>query len=323
MSFEYFMKRFQYTLFVFLFVITLNFFLFRLIPGDPLAMLSKELVSDPEVRATIEQAYGLDKPLYIQFVNYLKSMVTFDFGTSFQYRQPVWPILKEKIRNSMVLGVSSVPIGIAMGLFGGILAGSRRGKRLDLVLTSSTMLLYAVPTFWLGMIFLMIFGVRLGWVPFNGMVTAGARFPSTWAYVKDVMWHLAVPVASYALAIFGGYFMIMRGAMVDVYGEDYVLTARAKGLTERQVRNRHVVPNAMLPSINMIIMSLAFMFTGTFSIEVLFTWPGMGRLMVDSVTRRDYPVLQASNYLVALVVVAASFLLDILYTYIDPRVKLE
>ncbi len=323
MSFRYFLRRLQYTVFVFLFVVTLNFFLFRLIPGDPLAMLSRELVSDPEVRATIEHIYGLDKPLYVQYFDYMKSMVTFDFGNSFQYRQPVWPLLKQKIGHSMVLGVAAVPIGIALGLFGGIVAASRRGKRLDLILTSTTMLLYAIPTFWLGMIFLMVFGVKLGWAPFNGMYTSGVTFRTTWAYYKDVLWHLAVPVLSYALAIYGGYLMIMRGAMVDVYSEDYVLTARAKGLTEKQVRNRHVVPNAMLPSINMIIMSLAFMFTGAFSIEVLFTWPGMGRLMVDSVTRRDYPVLQASNYLIALVVVLASFVLDILYTYIDPRVKLE
>lgn len=323
MSLRYFTKRLLSTLFMLFFVITFNFVLFRLIPGDPLSMMSRQLVSDPEVRAAIMHSYGLDKPIMVQYFEYMKSMITFNFGTSFQYQQDVWLLLKDKIVNSLILGAASVPLGIAIGLGGGILAASKRGKMTDMVITSTTMVVYAIPSFWLAMIFLLIFGVRLGWIPFNGMVTAGMRHANSWEYFLDLMHHLITPALSYAIAIFGSYLMIMRGAMMDVYGEDYVQTARAKGLSERRVRNRHIVPNAMLPTSNMIVMSLAFMITGAFSIEVLFTWPGMGRLMVDSVTRRDYPVLQASNYLVALLVIGANFLLDILYTYIDPRVKIE
>ena len=324
MSLRYLSKRLMYTLFVFLFVVTFNFVLFRLMPGDPVAMLSKEIVSDPEARAAMEKLYGLDKPLPIQFLNYLKSMITFDFGQSFQYREDVWTVLKDKIANTLILGAASVPLSIIIGVVGGIIAGAHHGKKLDIGITSFTMLVYAVPSFWLAMIFLLIFGVKLGWAPFNGMLTAGVQYNSVnWAYLKDLFRHLALPAISYALACFGSYLMIMRGSIVDIYGEDFVLTARAKGLSERQVRNRHIVPNAMLPTTNMIVMSLAFIITGAFSIEVLFTWPGMGRVMVDSVMRRDYPMLQASNYIIALMVIIANFVLDILYTYIDPRVRVE
>ena len=251
-------------------------------------------------------------------------MITFDFGQSFQYREDVWTVLKDKIANTLILGAASVPLSIIIGVVGGIIAGSHHGKKVDIGITSFTMLVYAVPSFWLAMIFLLIFGVKLGWAPFNGMLTAGVQYDSVnWAYLKDLFRHLALPAISYALACFGSYLMIMRGSIVDIYGEDFVLTARAKGLSERQVRNRHIVPNAMLPTTNMIVMSLAFIITGAFSIEVLFTWPGMGRVMVDSVMRRDYPMLQASNYIIALMVIIANFVLDILYTYIDPRVRVE
>ncbi len=324
MSLRYLSKRLMYTLFVFLFVVTFNFVLFRLMPGDPIAMLSREVSSNPEARAVMEHLYGLDKPLPLQFVDYLKSMITFDFGESFQYRAPVWDVLKDKIGNTLILELAATPLSILIGVMGGIIAGSHHGSKLDIGITSVTMLVYAVPSFWLAMVFLLYFGVKLGWAPFNGMVTAGVHYSGVNAkYLADLFRHLAIPTLSYALANFGSYLMIMRGSMIDVYGEDYVLTARAKGLTERQVRRRHIVPNAMLPTANMIVMGLAFMLTGAFSIEVLFTWPGMGRLMVDSVMRRDYPMLQATNYIVALMVIIANFVLDILYTYIDPRVKLE
>lgn len=323
MNLKFILNRLLYTAFMFIFVITLNFFLFRLMPGDPLTMVSKEIASSAEGRATLEKLYGLDKPLGEQYLDYLKSMLTFDFGLSFNYKQPVKDILYDKIKNSLILGVSSVPIGIAIGLIGGIIASVRRGKGTDMVITTTSMIIYAIPTFWLAMIFLMVFGVKLGWVPINGMLTAGADFSNNIAYLKDLFHHLIIPVVSYALAIFGSYLLIMRGSMIDVFTEDYILTARAKGLTEKQVIKKHAVPNAMLPVSTMIISSLALIFTGAFSIEVLFSWPGMGKLMVESVNRRDYPVMQASNYLIAVAVILANLIMDILYSYIDPRVKVE
>lgn len=323
MNMRFIINRLIYTIFMFIFVISLNFFLFRLMPGDPLAIVSKEIASSPEGRAILEKMYGLDKPLYEQYFDYLKSMITLDFGISFSYRKPVTEILTEKIKNSLILGFASVPLGIGIGLLGGIVAGARRGKRVDMMITTTSMIIYAIPTFWLAMIFLMVFGVKLGWVPINGMISPGVDFENSIAYLKDLFHHLLLPVLSYSLAIFGSYLLIMRASMVDVFTEDYVLTARAKGLTEKQTIRRHVLPNAMLPVSTMIISSLALIFTGAFSIEVLFSWPGMGRLIIESVNRRDYPLMQASNYLIAIAVIIANFIMDILYSYIDPRVRIE
>jgi peptide/nickel transport system permease protein len=307
---------------MFLFVVTLNFVLFRLMPGDPLTMVSKEVASSVEGRATLERLYGLDKPILQQYVSYLKSMITFDFGMSFHYKQPVINIIGDKIKNSLILGVAAVPFGIAIGIIGGIVAAARHGKKTDMIITTSSMVIYAIPTFWMAMILLMLFGVKLGWVPINSMVTPGANFASNTAYLKDLLHHLIIPVISYAVAIFGSYLLIMRGAMIDVFTEDYVLTARAKGLKEKQVIMKHVVPNALLPISTTVIYSLAIIFTGAFAIEVLFSWPGMGKLMVESVNRRDYPIMQASNYLIAVAVILANFIMDIVYGYLDPRIRL-
>ncbi len=322
MSFRYIVNRLFYTLFMFLFIVSLNFMLFRLMPGDPLTMVSKEISSSPEGRATLERMYGLDKPLIHQYGDYMKSMVTFDFGTSFHYKTPVRDLLGDKIANSLILGMAAVPLGIAIGILGGIIASARHGKTADMLITTSSMVIYAVPTFWLAMILLMIFGVRLGWVPINSMLTPGASFATKAAYLKDLFHHMIIPVLSYAIAIFGSYLLIMRGSMIDVFSEDYVLTARAKGLKEKPLIRKHVVPNALLPISTSVIYSLAIVFTGAFSIEVLFSWPGMGKLMVESVTRRDYPVMQAANYLIAVAVILANFLMDIVYGWLDPRVRL-
>lgn len=323
MSMKFIGKRLIYTMFMFIFVVTLNFVLFRMMPGDPLTIVSKEIASTPEGRATLEKMYGLDKPLIEQYFDYLKSMITFDFGTSFNYKQPVTEVLFPKIKNSLILGLASVPLGILIGIIGGIIAAARRGKKLDMFITTSSMVIYSIPSFWLAMIFLSYFGVKLGWVPLNGMVTAGVDFKNNIAYLKDLLLHLAMPMLSYSITIYGSYLLIMRSSMIDVFTEDYVLTARAKGLTERQVIRRHVMKNAMLPVTTMAITNIALVFTGAFSIEVLFSWPGMGRLMVDSVTRRDYPVMQATNYLIAVAVIIANFIIDILYSYMDPRVRIE
>lgn len=322
MSVRFILNRLLYTFIMFIFVVTLNFALFRMMPGDPLTMVSKEVASTPEGRATLEKLYGLDKPILEQYLDYLKSMVTFDFGISFHYKQPVIEILGDKIKNSMILGIAAVPLGIAIGIIGGIIAAAAHGKRTDAIITTSSMIIYAIPTFWLAMILLMIFGVRLGWVPVNSMITPGANFTNNIQYLKDLLQHLIIPVISYSIAIFGSYLLIMRGAMIDVFSEDYVLTARAKGLKEKQVILRHVVPNALLPISTTVIYSLAIIFTGAFSIEVLFSWPGMGKLMVESVNRRDYPIMQASNYLIAVAIILANFLMDIVYGYLDPRVRI-
>jgi peptide/nickel transport system permease protein len=292
-------------------------------PGDPLAMVSRALNGSPESRASIMQLYGLDKPIGDQYFSYVKSMLTFDFGMSFNYRMPVKDVLFPKIKASLILAVWSMPFGIIIGIAMGIVAAAFRGKKADTAITTTSMLIYAIPSFWLGMILLSFFAVKLRLIPVNGMITPGMNYKTYFSYLGDLIRHIIVPMLSYSLAIFGSYFLIMRSSMIDVFSEDFVLTARAKGLPRRKIITDHVVPNALLPITTIVVTSIALMFTGTFSIEILFSWPGVGRLMVEAVTRQDYPVMQAINYLIAVAVVIANFVVDILYSYLDPRVRVE
>ncbi len=247
MNVKFIIRRLLYTCFLFFFVVTFNFILFRLMPGDPLAMVSRELKASPESRASILQLYGLDKPIEVQYVNYIKSMLTFDFGMSFNYRIPVKDVLFPKIKASLILAALSLPLGIIIGIVMGIVASAFRGKKTDTVITTTSMLIYALPSFWLGMILLSLFAVKLKLVPVNGMITPGMSYGTYFSYVADLARHIIIPMLSYSLAIFGSYFLIMRSSMIDVFSEDFVLTARAKGLPRRKVITRHVVPNALLP----------------------------------------------------------------------------
>jgi peptide/nickel transport system permease protein len=292
-------------------------------PGDPLSIMSKEVKSSPETRASMERLYGLDKPIAEQYINYVKSMITFDFGMSFNYRMPVAEVLSDKIKNSVVLALWATPLGIAIGVVMGIVAAAFRGKKADSIITTSSMVIYAIPSFWLAMILMLYLGVKFKLVPISGMTNPGMTFATYFDYLKNLAWHMITPVVSYALATFGSYFLIMRSSMLDVFAEDFVLTARAKGLSRRKVITRHVVPNAMLPITTVIITSIALMFTGFFSIEILFSWPGVGRMMVEAVTKQDYPLMQAINFLIAVAVVITNLLVDILYGYLDPRVRVE
>ena len=321
MNVKFIVNRIFYTFFMFLFVVTFNFALFRLMPGDPLSMVSKEIKSSPEVKAAMLKMYGLDKPMGVQYLNYVKSMATFNFGTSFNYSIPVSEVLFSKIKASIILAAWALPLGILIGVILGIIASAFHGKKTDSILTTTSMVIYAIPSFWLAMILLLYFGVKLRLVPIYGITTPGMSYASYFSYYKDMALHLAIPVLSYAIAIFGSYFLIMRSSMLDVFAEDFILTARAKGLPRKRIIMRHVVPNALLPISTIVITSIALMFTGSFSIEILFSWPGVGRLMIEAVTKQDYPLLQALNYLIALAVIIANLIIDILYGYLDPRVR--
>lgn len=323
MSLKFLSKRIGYAIMMFVFIIAVNFFIFRLMPGNPLAQQAKEMPTSSESYQILEEKYGLDKSLPIQFINYASDMIRFDLGNSYHYKKPVIDVIWPRMKNSFLLAVFAVPLGILGGVVGGIITAAKRGKKFDVGFTTLTMFIYAIPSFWLGMIFLFIFGKEFGWVPFGGMATAGASYANAWLSFKDSFLHIITPLMTYSLAIYGSYLLIMRGSMIDVFTEDYILTARAKGLTNAQVTRRHAVPNAMLPVVTIIVIALATLFAGAFSIEVLFSWPGMGKLMVDSVSRHDYPVMQSINFIIAIAVVLANFAIDILYRYIDPRVRYD
>jgi peptide/nickel transport system permease protein len=255
-------KKLLYAAITIFFVLVFNYFLFRILPGDILSMLSRSGKTTPEMVANIREMYGLDLPWYQQFFVYLENLFTGDLGTSFIYKKPVAEVIGSRILPTVILlGVAEV-LAIVVGIIFGIVSAWKRGKAIDTGLLSTSLLLYSMPTFWLGMMLILIFCVNLRLFPINGMVTPGRVFADTWAYINDVVRHMILPMACMALVMIGEYAITMRSTMIDVLSEDYITTAKAKGFSNGYVLRRHAMPNAMLPMITLIAINLGLIVGG-------------------------------------------------------------
>jgi peptide/nickel transport system permease protein len=300
-------------------ILVLNFALFRILPGDPVRTLLPRGIPAEQIAAT-RVNLGLDKPLFPdQFVSYATATLRGDFGFSFQYRVPVATLLGQRAGPTVLLVGSASVLAIVIGIVIGTIAGGRRGGWFDEVTVGTSLVLYALPVFWLGMIAIMIFG-PLGF-PINGMQTPGFNPSDALAGIGDTAAHLFMPALVLAVGLIGQYALFMRSALVDVMTEDYIETARAKGLREEQVVVRHAVRNALLPTVTLIGINLGIIFAGAITLEDVFGWPGLGTLIVTSVGSRDYPVLQGAFLLIAVTVVGANLVADIVYGLLDPRVR--
>ena len=314
-------KKLLYAAITIFFVLVFNYFLFRILPGDIVSMLARSGKTTPEMVANIREMYGLDLPWYQQFFVYLENLFTGDLGTSFIYKKPVAEVIGSRILPTVILLGSAEILAIVVGIIFGIVSAWKRGKPLDTGLLSTSLLLYSMPTFWLGMMLILIFCVNLRLFPINGMVTPGRVFIDTWAYINDVVRHMILPMACMAMVMIGEYAITMRSTMIDVLSEDYITTAKAKGFSNGYVLRRHAMPNAMLPMITLIAINLGQIVGGAIQIETVFSWPGLGNLMYGALINRDYPLLQGVFLLTTVTVILANFLSDILYEVVDPRVK--
>ncbi|HCU08784.1 MAG TPA: ABC transporter permease [Clostridiales bacterium] len=314
-------KKLLYAAITIFFVLVFNYFLFRILPGDIVSMLARSGKTTPEMVANIREMYGLDLPWYQQFFVYLENLFTGDLGTSFIYKKPVAEVIGSRILPTVILLGSAEILAIVVGIIFGIVSAWKRGKPLDTGLLSTSLLLYSMPTFWLGMMLILIFCVNLRLFPINGMVTPGRVFIDTWAYINDVVRHMILPMACMAMVMIGEYAITMRSTMIDVLSEDYITTAKAKGFSNGYVLRRHAMPNAMLPMITLIAINLGLIVGGAIQIETVFSWPGLGNLMYGALINRDYPLLQGVFLLTTVTVILANFLSDILYEVVDPRVK--
>ncbi len=300
-------------------IMVLNFALFRILPGDPVRALLPRGIPAEQVAAT-RAHLGLDQPIFPdQFISYVAATASGDFGYSFQYRVPVTTLIVERAGPTVLLVGTASLLAIVIGIVIGTLAGARPGRWFDSVTVAASLVLYALPVFWLGMIAIMIFG-QFGF-PINGMLTPGFTPPDALAGIGDLAAHLFMPALVLALALIGQYALFMRSALVEVMTEDYIETARSKGLREEQVVIRHAVPNALLPTVTLIGINLGVIFAGAITLENVFGWPGLGSLIVSSVASRDYPVLQGAFLLIAVTVVAANLAADLVYGLLDPRVR--
>jgi peptide/nickel transport system permease protein len=320
---KYIRQRLIQTLIIFFVIMTVLFLLFRLAPGDPVSrMIDPDMT--PEDSARLISQLGLDQPLWMQYLYYLKNFFTGNFGYSFHYGQPVVQIIKNRLPNTILLFTTAVILSALVGIFLGKIASWHKGEKTDTLLSFGALFTHTVFIPWLALILIWVFGYKLGWFPINGMISAEIWLdPEAGLWIKslDVLHHMILPLSTLFFIYFGSYLMIMRSSMLETLKEDYILTARAKGLEEKVIRNHHAAPNAALPVVTSVGLSLAFSINGGALTETVFSWPGIGRELVFSVSNNDYPLAQASFLLIATVVLLSNLIVDILYAYLDPRIR--
>lgn len=303
-------------------ILSLNFFLFHILPGDPArVILPRQAFGDEAVMEAVRRFWGFDRPIGEQFLNYLQNLVTLDLGYSYSKRDFVGQLMVDALPYTLILvGVGTI-LSIALGMLLGKISAARRGRLADLTSLNFSLTFYAMPSFWLALILVAFLAVNPAFFPTSHASTPGATYANIWAEIADVAYHAVLPILTFALGSIALYSMILRSSLIDVLTEDYIVTARAKGLPERLVLKRHAMPNALLPVTTAMAINIGYIVGGAIQIETVFNWQGLGRLTWDAVLKRDYPLLQGIFLLLTLAVVIANFLSDILYTYLDPRVR--
>jgi peptide/nickel transport system permease protein len=337
---RFLLKKISWALLTIFFVVLFNFFLFRVLPGDP----ARSGVRDPrltqEAVEAIRVRFGLDKPvincfeslnpvefgscavnpLDTQFFIYIGNLLKGELGISYHTNRPVADMLKEDLSNTVLLiGLGQI-LSIFLGMGLGAIAAWRARTTIDYGALLASLMFWSLPTFWLGIILLFWGSTQLG-LPTGGRVTPGANFTSIWQEWQDIGRHLLLPTLTYTIVFLGEYMLIMRSTLLDVLSEDYILTAKAKGLRTAQILKDHALQNAMLPMVTIIALNLGFTVAGAIQIETVFSWPGLGGAIFEAVGRKDYPMLHGAFLLIAVSVIFANFVADLLYSYLDPRVQ--
>ncbi len=338
---RYFLKKIGWALSTILFVLVLNFFLFRVLPGDP----ARAGVHDPRLKKESIEAlrvrFGLDKPvincfeslnpvefgscsvnpLDTQFFIYLKNLLTGELGISYHTNRPVTEILAERLWNTVLLIGAGQILSILIGMTFGIFAAWKARTSIDYAAVTSSLIAWSLPTFWLGII-LLFWGSANGF-PLAGKATPGMGSMPLLQQWGDIAHHMFLPTLTYTIVYMGEYTLIMRSSLMDVLSEDYILTAKAKGLSTFQILKDHALKNAMLPLVTVIAINLGFTVAGAIQIETVFSWPGLGIAVYEAVGRRDFPLLQGAFLLIAVAVILANLIADLTYAYLDPRVQTE
>lgn len=320
---RYIIRRLVQVTVIFFIILTVLFLLFRLAPGDPVSRMVDPDMTAEEAQLLIAE-FGLDQPIAVQYLLYLKNFLLGRYGHSFNYGQPVAAIILDRLPNTIMLFTTSVILAALVGVFLGKVASWEKGSKKDTWMTIGALASHTVFVPWLALILIWVFAYKLGWFPITGMISEEVWLdPDSGPLAKllDVLHHMVLPLTTLFLIHFGSYLLIMRTSMLETLKEDYILTARAKGLSEKAVRNNHAAPNAALPVVTTLGLNLAFSINGGALTETVFTWPGIGRELVFSVSNNDYPLAQACFLLIALVVLLANLVVDVIYAYLDPRIR--
>jgi peptide/nickel transport system permease protein len=307
-------------------ILTLIFFLMHLAPGDPTSRYFDPNIS-PQVIEQMRQNMGLDQPVPIQYVKWMGAFLTGDFGYSFGQMRPVAEILPEVMWNTLQLTLMSLVVTFGVGMLIGIFQAVRQYSTSDNILTVVALFFYSMPGFWLALMLILVFSLKanqLGWpvqFPASQMTSGGYEFLTPMEQFRERIMHLILPSLALGIGSAAGIARYMRGSLLEVIRQDFVRTARAKGLEERVVIFKHALRNALLPIITLLGLTLPFLFSGAVLVEVIFAWPGMGRLIVDAVFQRDYPLIMASSFVIAVLVILGNLVADVLYAIADPRIR--
>ena len=302
-------------------VLVLNFVLFRMMPGDPVASIIDPNFS-PEAKARLSEVYGLDRPLPVQFLRYVRSTLTFDFGISFLTGRPVVEELKSRLPNTVMLLGTSLVLSSLIGTWLGMKAALKRGSLLEKCVLWSGALSFSFPSFFVQLVLLMAFAAALPLFPLRGTLSVPPPAEGL-PLLLDYLWHMALPVFSLVLLGFGGWALYVRNLMVKILGEDFILLARARGLPERNIILGHAFRTLLPPLLTIFLLSLPGIVSGAVITETVFSLHGVGRFLLEAVTGHDYPAAGASFFLLALLTVSCNLLSDLLYGLTDPRVRME
>lgn len=306
-----------------LFIVVANFVLLHLAPGDAAEVLAGEAGSaTPEMVARLRTKFGLDQPYPVQLARYLGNTLTFDLGYSQRHGMSVAELIGKRLPATLLLMGTTIAIAVGVGVLLGILAARGLNTWRDHLISVLALLSYATPLFWAGLMLIVLFSIKLDWLPTSGMETVAAFYEGP-QHIADVARHLVLPAITLSLFYLALYTRLMRAAMLEQADMDYVTTARAKGLDERAVVVRHIVPNALLPVVTMAGVQIGALLGGSVVVETVFAWPGLGQLAFDSLFSRDLNLLLGIFFICACLVVVANLLVDLLYTWLDPRIELR
>jgi peptide/nickel transport system permease protein len=320
---EYVIKRTFYSLILIFIVITINFAIFMV--RNPIEMLASERRLRPEQIEELMIRFGLYEPLHIRYLKYIQNLLTFQFGYSYRTGEWISEEITLRLSNTLSLCLTAEIVAVGLGLIFGVIAAYKRAKIVDIIVSSLSVVTQGLPVFWIGMLLLLIFSYNLGWFPL------GHSEPPEWAiYGKPDnflielairLWYLFLPALTLVIISVGGYILLTRASMVEVLGEDFLVTLKAKGLSDAKIIFKHALKNASLPVITQAAIAFGFTLAGALVTETVFSYPGLGMWLWISIEEWDYPVLQAMFYLISLCVIIANFLVDLIYGVIDPRIR--
>jgi peptide/nickel transport system permease protein len=300
----------------------ISFMIIHLAPGDPTQVITGDLNPDQQVQKVLRETYGLDKPLHVQYWNWLSRLVRLDFGRSFSPdARPVLTKIGERLPVTLLLNVVEMLIIVAIAVPIGVVSATRQYSVFDKVTTVFVFVGFATPDFWLALLLMILFGVQLGWLPISGLRSLNWEYLSFWRQQTDFLGHLLLPILVATFGGLAGFSRYMRQSMLEVVRQDYIQSARAKGLTERVVIGKHALRNAMLPIVTILGLSLPGLIGGSVIVESIFAIPGMGQLMVQAVFERDYPVIMGNLVIVATLTLVANLIADLTYSLVDPRIR--